>query len=451
MGVWQYLRNGARNETNPPAYQILLIFVERYLGDSETVLRLPSAIAGILAIPVLFALGRRMYSTRVGLTAALLLAVSWAPIYYSQEARTYSFTLLATLLTFLLWYPLFAAQKTRVGAPRRWATAYGIAAVVLLYLHYYGMLIVLGQALAALWLLRESSRDIRRVLVTYVLVLLAYAPWLLVSVWQYTHDAGTLWIQRPHLIFFQRYLWFAFNSNTAFAVVAALAMFAFAGLLIWRRRREGAKASFLREDVILLWWMGFPVLAAYLVSVIGRPLLVTHYLIVILPAVYLIVVRALVQLPARPWVKTMITLLAAFFILADLTLMPTVILAGLKLGMGYYTQPTKTQFREAVAHVVQNDSLGTPPLVIAFPWNAAYFDYYFARQDSRLRTDVIGGFKTDIAKVGEALRTSKAERVWFIRAQQSADAAFLSYLQEELHLIAHEKYVGADVWLFERR
>ncbi len=440
QSVWRYLLGRAPRETNPPGYQILLIFVERYLGDSETVLRLPSAMAGTVAIPVMFALGRRMYSARVGLTAALLLAVSWAPINYSQEARTYVFTLLATLLTFLLWYPLFVAGKARVTAPKRWAIAYCIAAVVLLYLHYYGALIVIGQALATLWLVRTSRTAVRRALVMYAVVLLAYTPWLLVSIVQYVVNFGRSWRQKPDAGFFLSYLRFAFNRNQTLAILAALAILAFVVLLLWRRRRQGDQAAFLREDTVLLWWLLFPVVVAYLVSVIGSPLLVDYYLIVVLPAVYLIVARVVAQLPAPPWTKMVITLVLATAILADLT-----------LNMGYYTYASKTQFREAVRYVVQHHTVGTPPIVIASPWNPAFFDYYFERQGSRLRTDILAGRATDIAKVQEALRSSRAERIWYIRAHDAADPAFVAFLQRDLRLVDRHDFLGADVWLFERR
>ena len=57
---------------HPPGYSLLLHFWIGYLGDSEAVMRLPSAIAGTLAIPVTFLLGRRLYGDAEGLIAAAL-------------------------------------------------------------------------------------------------------------------------------------------------------------------------------------------------------------------------------------------------------------------------------------------------------------------------------------------------------------------------------------------
>lgn len=68
-GVFQILRNHL--ETNPPAYYAILHVVQEYLGSSEWVLRLPSAIAGVLAVPCIYLLGKRLYSDQEALLAAL--------------------------------------------------------------------------------------------------------------------------------------------------------------------------------------------------------------------------------------------------------------------------------------------------------------------------------------------------------------------------------------------
>ncbi len=426
-----------RGETNPPGYQLLFMFVVRYLGDSETMLRLPSAIAGIAAVPALYALGRRMYSSWVGLAAALLLAVSRAPIYFSQEARVYALALLMTLFSFLLWYPLFASETDRVTAPRRWTVGYVAVAIVLLYLHYYGILIVLGQALVALWLHGRRREGRRRVQITYLVVLLAYLPWLLIGIYQYFNSHKVDWISEPQPRIFFDFLRFAFNGSDVFAWVGLGAVAVLLVHLLWRRR--GAQPRFVREDAIILGWLLYPIVTAYLVSIIGRPLLVARYLIVVLPAVYLIVARVLAQLPGPRLLRNVAIVALAVAILVDLT--------G---RLGYYTRPYKTQYREAIAYVVQNDTTVAPPLVITFPWKADVFDYYFERQGSRLRTDV-GGSESDIPKVDEVVRTRQPERMWFIRADREVHPAFLEYLQRDWRLVAKQEFFKTDVWLFERK
>ena len=67
------------------------------LGDGEPALRLPSVLFGAASVPLLYVIGRDWLGHRVGLAAALLLAVSPLHLYYSQEARPYAAVVCFTL------------------------------------------------------------------------------------------------------------------------------------------------------------------------------------------------------------------------------------------------------------------------------------------------------------------------------------------------------------------
>lgn len=82
------------DESNPPLYYALLHFW-LWFGESETALRVLSAVIGALVIPVTFFLGRTVSGDRVAILAAALVAASPIGVQYGQEARVY--TLLALL------------------------------------------------------------------------------------------------------------------------------------------------------------------------------------------------------------------------------------------------------------------------------------------------------------------------------------------------------------------
>jgi hypothetical protein len=82
----------------PPGFNILMHWSVRAFGDSEFALRFPAALAGILCIPAIYALGRRLYTTREGLVAAGLMAVLRVAIEYAQEARAYSLLILLAIV-----------------------------------------------------------------------------------------------------------------------------------------------------------------------------------------------------------------------------------------------------------------------------------------------------------------------------------------------------------------
>src|SRR5918993_267650 len=155
-------------------------------GDSEWALRLPSAIAGWLCIPAIYLLGKKLYSEREGIIAALLVAVLWPTVYYSQEARPHALLILLSILAAYFWWDLMQSLRYRGELPGREAACYIVCAVLCVYTHYFGLLLVMLQAaaLAALALDR-----LRKVALLYVPVTLAYLPWLFGMVTQFRDGA----------------------------------------------------------------------------------------------------------------------------------------------------------------------------------------------------------------------------------------------------------------------
>src|SRR5215468_6265468 len=75
-------------ETNPPFYYLLIKFIMTF-GETEFLLRLPSVVAGTLAIPLIYILGRVGGASKSGVIGAGLLSLSAIAITYSREARGY--------------------------------------------------------------------------------------------------------------------------------------------------------------------------------------------------------------------------------------------------------------------------------------------------------------------------------------------------------------------------
>ena len=74
------------------------------LGTSEWSARLVPAIIGVLSIPILYFMVRKLFGARVALFSAGLLAVSTWHIYWSQNARFYTLLLLFYTLSMLAFY-----------------------------------------------------------------------------------------------------------------------------------------------------------------------------------------------------------------------------------------------------------------------------------------------------------------------------------------------------------
>jgi hypothetical protein len=89
--------------------------------ESAVMLRLPAAVAGIVAVPLLGVFAARLWGRRTGRLAALLLALSPFAVWYAQEGRGYSFA--------ILW--AIAAGLVMLAALERGPSAGRMAALLL--------------------------------------------------------------------------------------------------------------------------------------------------------------------------------------------------------------------------------------------------------------------------------------------------------------------------------
>ncbi|MCK5921411.1 MAG: glycosyltransferase family 39 protein, partial [Methylococcales bacterium] len=165
------LRGGERPETHPPLYYIGIHYWIQAAGDSETALRLPSALASTVSLVLLYLLGRRLFNPKIGLMAMALLAVAPIDIWYAQEARMYAFMATFGLLMALalLW--------------ERW-WAIGLLTITLtLGIYFNYVMFPIWAGLSGLWLAYwwKDGKHLQPIItwaVASVLAWLLYIPWL---------------------------------------------------------------------------------------------------------------------------------------------------------------------------------------------------------------------------------------------------------------------------------
>lgn len=144
-------------------------------GKSEFVFRLPSAVCFLGTIAVVWQLGKQLHSAECGALCALLMA--WHPEAMDEVriARCYGLVLLLSsvlLLITLRW------QRSLMSF--RWAPAWSLSAVMLLWTHYTSALLIIscaGVLIAACLARRRKARPAAlRLLVGFVPVLIGSYP-----------------------------------------------------------------------------------------------------------------------------------------------------------------------------------------------------------------------------------------------------------------------------------
>jgi len=297
---YNFLRILWRREANMSLYYL---FLRGWLhfGSSEWFVRSLSVLFAVATIPAIYILGRRMFSWRVGLVAATLLAVNAFHVRYSQEARSYSLTVLLCVLSSLFFLKWIETPT------RRNRTTYIVVSTLAVYAHFFSGLLLLSQYLS-LYSLDEKSapKEVKR---TWLPLGIAVFP---IFAFVATTGAGPLsWIQRPGL----HNLWQcavlmagARGPALVLAYGAACVAACFSADTNWRDRR--VELSAWRYRCLLLWLL-FPITLTVVLSLV-RPLFVPRYFMISLPALALLAAAGLAR-PSRGWLLA--SALAVFLVL----------------------------------------------------------------------------------------------------------------------------------------
>lgn len=227
------------SESTPPLYYVCAWLWTRLWGSSEFALRSFSALCGTAAVPVFYAVGRRMLSQQTGLTVAALGAVSPLLIWYSQEARAYALFVLLTAGALLFFL------SVRDAFSRRHLAFWAVLSALALATHYFAIFLVLPEAV---WLLRARATR-REVAIACAVPVAAAAALAPLAIHQQSLDLAVFITETPleyRLVQVAKQLTVGFGApaEVLHSVVAALLVLAGLGLLVWRgTRREHRRAA----------------------------------------------------------------------------------------------------------------------------------------------------------------------------------------------------------------
>ncbi len=275
---------------NPAGYFLLLKgWLDLFGSASIETARALSALAGTLAVPAVWLLARALrVPRRAAWLACGLVAVSPPLVYLSQEAR--AFALLATIATLAA---AAAARIERDSHTLAWA-GFAAAGVVMVHLHYYGffVLAVLGLDLLV-WAWRRGRREVLRLGLAAAAVALGFAPYLPTFVRQLGAGAARskeTWWQHlallPSFSVVGRTLVWKESGPVLVVACAALVVVAVFVPLAWLLPRA---RPWPRPAAALA--LGVPALVGLVALKV--PMVHTHYLSVVFPALLLLAACAL--------------------------------------------------------------------------------------------------------------------------------------------------------------
>ena len=235
-----------------PLYYFLIGAVS-FLGKSEFLLRFASVFFGVLSVVMIERVGRRVGGERVGLLAALLLAINPFAIWFAQDARMYAmvpFFVLVAMDGFMRATEGRGWQRMIVGS----AGAY--------FTHTISLFIVYVQLVWWLPRLKQQIGLFRR----WALAQLAAAvPLILWEIWHFMQPvqglAAVTWIPSPSVLAPALSLWNFVSGDTDTWTPLVLGMALIVGAVAvygaWRTRQWRG---------FLLLWLLLPLVSALALS-----------------------------------------------------------------------------------------------------------------------------------------------------------------------------------------
>jgi Dolichyl-phosphate-mannose-protein mannosyltransferase len=157
-----------------PVYSYVLFFFRESFGNREVILRIPSVLAMLAAVFVLYLIAREFVDYDVSFIVCLLFCLHKNVAFAAIDVRPYSFAILAANLS------IYALIRWLRNPDVRHSILLGVACGLILYFHYlYAVILpafVLCHFVARFNPLRQDQRAIGIVLLSFLVVFLPLIP-----------------------------------------------------------------------------------------------------------------------------------------------------------------------------------------------------------------------------------------------------------------------------------
>jgi mannosyltransferase len=420
------------SDIHPPFYYLALKFWTLF-GQSEFAFRSFSALFGVLTVLAVYFVCLDLFGKGVGLVASLLMAVSPVNVYYSQEIRMFS------LMAFLVLVSCYSFWKC-LGTPgKRVLIVYVVSSVIMLYTHYFGVLVVCFQGLyfiAVFFLNGTLIKNKKAVAGCLIATFLLYAPWLPALYGTIFHpQVGMGWMPKPDL-FLLRDCYFGMMGGFApdirgvsdfWGLLLIPLFFTVVGMVAGLRKPLSARAFF---SAFVL----FP-LAVFVISLAVEPILLLRQVSIFIPELVMVMAFGIIFVSSKISLRRRVS--GRFFAVVAVCL-----LVGINLVSVYqsYVIDTKEDWR-GVALDAANVSEDIP-IIIPVWYVKLPFEYYYKGSAVILTA-------ASLPEIDKVL-SGKSEFLFILPLSYVDENRIIPDLKEHFHLADEKSYIKIDVYHFRR-
>lgn len=289
-GLDETIRVGVmEQDTHPPGVQVFEWWWTTFFGFSEAVVRLPFAVAGLLALWLWYRFAYARFGGNVALIGTALLAVLQYTVLYGQIARPYAmgmFTIALLAERGMAWVEQGRTRDLFLAT---------LAAIASGYVHHFALLTA-GLIVLTLIIWTPSERRLP-VLIAGAIGAAAYAPNLPILFHQLGQGGLQGWLQPPTANWPVEFAWWLAHTHWSMALWWLL-LLASALIYALQARRPNA-----RTWAMAIIWGVMPMAIGYGYSVWRAPVLQYALVIFGFPALVFAALAGLRHAPGRvlPW------------------------------------------------------------------------------------------------------------------------------------------------------
>ncbi|MBL6992065.1 MAG: glycosyltransferase family 39 protein [Bacteriovoracaceae bacterium] len=419
-----------------PAYYLILSLWSGLFGVSELAVRSFSAILGSLALIVVFYLTRYLFDNKIALLSTFLSSINLTLIWYSQEARQYSYLLFLSLLSVMLLLKSLNEGKVKYVAGLL------IVNALIIYSHFPWIIFIVFEGVYSLYriysLYANKKKLHKRIIVAFVIMGVLYLP-IMGRATSNELDVADLY-GRPDVSKLAEFgvqlaTWLypslemrqkIYDNTFDFSLVewGTLTSVVLLALLLGLMFLYGVRKSLKnpKSSIFLIMFFFVPIGLALFLSLVHPTITIFQLkqMIYVIPAYLIFVSIGILETKISKYLIVCILLLSVLPLSA------------------YYLNPDKQQIREAV-EVLPIDK----KIFLNMPTSEAVFKYYYGEKDNVIRLENIEQFESELYD---------EESFWVL-------LTFTKYSDPENKikefLMEHYEFVGKtsffDVELFEYR
>lgn len=384
------------NEPNPPLYNFLMNFWIKVCGESEFSIRFPSAVFGALSISLVYLIGKKYVSGRIGTLAAILIIGNSFYLAYSQEARGYS------LFTFLC---LCSAYYFPVNFEWKDKKKYFAATLLVPWVHAYGVFLLLAQNIYIIMKVFSNKCEkefIRTWLMIQGFIFAVAAIWYIpFFIHREKNVRRMLWIKPITLQdFFEMLRGYIGQGAYVFEVLILMSFATAVFMLIKKREIKSRGVSFL------FLWLLVTILIPFIVGSFWHPFLMARYTIAA-SMIFVIIVLA----PLDLFLKESKKLYLSFLLLA--------VLFNTWEAHKYFKEAKKQEWAKALETILLDDK-SPATVVVQEYFEGSSLEYYIRRKGLEKRINVY--YLEDFNQLKGLLKDK--DHAWFIHAGNSNPQGF---------------------------